>query len=147
MKVVHYTKPFFKLRPINIENAKDRIPIKPQGGLWCSPLDSTWGWVDWCKAEDFDDIEHKQRVILDVDISQFFVIDNVNDMGRLPWFSIYKTIYGIDFERMVKEGMAGIYLTKKGQFETRFTFPKSLYGWDCETVLIMSNECIRSIEV
>lgn len=26
---------------------------KPFGGLWSSPENSTWGWRDWCEAENF----------------------------------------------------------------------------------------------
>ena len=38
---------------------------------------------------------------------------------------------------MVNLGYDAIFLTEKGQHETRFSEP-SLYGWDCECVLVMN---------
>jgi len=31
-----------------------------------------------------------------------------------------------------------IHLTDRGQWATRMTHPKNLYGWDCESVLILN---------
>lgn len=146
MKVVHYTKPFFKLHPITIKNGdgKSGLFIKPHGGLWCSPLESDWGWIDWCKAESYGDIEHEQRVILDLDTSNFVIVDTVKDMqAKLPWVPVFDGLFWtIDFEKMVREGIDGIHLTENGQEATRFTHPISLYGWDCETILILNERAI-----
>jgi len=150
MKAVHYTKPFFSLRPIEIKNGGRRYAelIKPVGGLWCSPLDSDYGWWDWCHGRGSFDIEHDQRVIFDVDMSNFVVIDSVEDMRkRLTWF-LFRDGHSmaIDFEKMVHEGVDGIHLTENGLEETEFTYPESLYGWDCETILILNDRCIKSAE-
>jgi hypothetical protein len=149
MKVVHYTKPLFKLHRIVIKNGdgKTGLYIKPQGGLWCSPLDSAYGWLDWCRQESFGDIDHQQRVIFDVDMTNFLVIDSAEDMeDKLPWYLIHDLFPAIDFEQLVQQGTEGIHLTEKGQFDTRWTHPHSLYGWDCETVLIMTKRCIKGVE-
>ena len=150
MKVVHFSKSFFSLRPIEIKNGdgKDTLFIKPKGGLWCSPLDSNYGWKDWCQAENFGDIKQQQRVIFDVDMSNFVVIDSTKDLEtKLPWIPVVDGYFwAIDFEKMVHEGVDGIHLTDKGQWDTRFTHPKSLYGWDCETIFILNERCIKSVE-
>jgi len=150
MNAVHFTKPFFSLRPIEIKNGGMRYCelIKPLGGLWCSPLDADYGWKDWCQAQSLGDIEHDQRVIFDVDMSNFVVIDNAEDMKtRLPWFLFVDGhSMAIDFEKIVREGVDGIHLTENGLEETKFTYPESLNGWDCETILILNDRCIRSIE-
>lgn len=148
MKVVHYTKPFFKLHPITIKNGdgKTELFIKPHGSLWCAPLDSAYGWIDWCRAESYGDIDHKQRVILDVDTSNFVVIDSVVDMEtKLPWYQIHGLFQAIDFEAMVGQGIDGMHLTEKGQIDTRWSEPRSLYGWDCETILILNERCIKEV--
>ncbi|MDD5513415.1 MAG: hypothetical protein PHD09_06580 [Candidatus Omnitrophica bacterium] len=150
MKVVHYTKPYFNLHPIQITNGdgKTGLFIKPNGGLWCSPFESVNGWVDWCRSESFRDIDSQQRVILEVDTTHFVTIDNAEDMEcKLPWFQIHDMFWAIDFEKMVEQGIEGIHLTVKGQAKTRWTNPKNLYGWDCETVLIMNEKCINSVEI
>lgn len=149
MKVVHYTKPFFKLHPITIKNGDGKTGqfIKPQGGLWCSPLDSAYGWIDWCRDESFDDIDHKQRVIFDIDMTKFLAIDNVEDMeNKLPWYLFHDMFPAIDFEELIQQGTEGIHLTEKGLIDTRWSSLHSLSGWDCETVLIMTKRCILNVE-
>ena len=59
----------------------------------------------------------------------------------MEWGKLYP-----DFEKMVKMGYDAIYLTDKGQMETRFTMP-DLYGWDCECVLVMNPDCVTQVEV
>jgi hypothetical protein len=150
MKVVHYTKPFFKLHPITIKNGdgKTGLFIKPHGGLWCSPLDSAYGWIDWCRGESYGDIDHEQRVILDVDMSNFVVIDSIEDMEtKLIWRQVHGLFGAIDFEAMVQQGIDGIHLTEKGQIDTQWSHPRSLYGWDCETILILNERCIKEVEL
>jgi hypothetical protein len=150
MKVVHYTDKSFKLHPIIIKNGdgKTGLLIKPNGGLWCSPLESENGWIDWCKSESFGNLANQQKVILNIDTNHFAVIDSEQDMERkLPWYQFEGNFWAIDFKKMVEQGIDGIHLTAKGLAETRWTHPKTLYGWDCETILIMNEGCIKSVEV
>ena len=57
--------------------------------------------------------------------------------------SSFKFLIGIDFEKMLSDGIDAIYLTEKGEQETRFESP-GLYGWDCECVLVMNPDCITT---
>lgn len=44
LSIVHYGhKEYYpsKVKPIKNENW-----VKPLGGLWCSPINSNWGWKD-----------------------------------------------------------------------------------------------------
>ena len=38
-------------------------------------------------------------------------------------------------------------IKENGQGATRFTYPRSLYGWDCETILILNARAIREYTV
>jgi len=52
MKLIHYGAREYNpdlVQPITNANTW----CKPYGGLWTSPVDSKWGWKDWCKAEEF----------------------------------------------------------------------------------------------
>jgi len=50
MKLIHYGSTSFDPKKFNpVLNSY----IKPTGGLWTSPIDSEFGWKDWCTAEDF----------------------------------------------------------------------------------------------
>ena len=150
MKVVHYaTDKNFKLKPIEIgEFIKNNLPVKPRGGLWASPIHTKFGWKEWCNSEDFGDVSAKYPVVLDIDMSRIMVIKKASDLDKLPWCKLegLDLLEFIDFGKLIKDGVDGIYLTEKGQWETRFTFPRGLYGWDCESVLVLNERCIRNYE-
>jgi len=112
---------------------------KPKGGLWTSPLDCKWGWKDWCITENFGNIE-KYFVIRFT--GTVFKIDSYQDAMELPWIEQGSTHFLV-FQPLVLMGIDAVYLTENGEDETRFSDPKSLYGWDCETVLVMNPECIN----
>lgn len=151
MKVVHYTKEAsFELRPMTIKNAgTEGIWCKPIGGLWASPLDSKFSWRDWCRAENFRDTGKQVKVILDIDMGNFITIKSEADLSQLPWYHLagLNLMEAIDFEKLAADGIDGIYLTEQGQWATRFSFPRTLYGWDCESILILNERCISHYQV
>lgn len=151
MRVVHYSKDkSFELRPITIKNAgTEGIWCKPIGGLWASPLDSKFGWQDWCQAEKFGDTGKQLRVIIDIDMGNFITINSKADLSQLPWYHLagLNLLEAIDFEKLAADGVDGIYLTEQGQWATRFSYPQSLYGWDCESILILNERCIKDFQI
>lgn len=50
MKLYHYSQSF----NLTLNNLKlsPETPIKPKG-IWLSYDENSWGWKDWCLAEDF----------------------------------------------------------------------------------------------
>lgn len=111
--------------------------VKPDGGLWASPINSKCGWYKWCKEENFGDLTTVFEFKIDGIV---FIIDSLDDAKRLPWIkSDYQTFP--DFEEMVKQGFDAIWLTEDGQWKTRLSTP-DLYGWDCECVLVLNPQSI-----
>ncbi len=146
MKVTHYSRDRdFKVKPISIKN-EGKLPIKPGGGIWGSPTESEEGWRNWCLSEKYD-MKSETEVIMEVDTSKFITIDKSSDLNKLPWYKLgFVDLEAIDFEKLVKDGVEGIHLTDRGQWNTRLTHPRSLYGWDCETVLILNEKAIKNYE-
>ena len=80
------------------------------------------------------------------------VIDGVSDLVRLP---IVRDggIESIDFEAMVRGGIAAIYLTERGQYQTHLApLPHSkgflsLYGWDCECIVVLKPDSIYQVPI
>lgn len=107
--------------------------IKPSGGLWASPVDSRYGWREWCADNSFGDISSSFEFEFDGNV---FVIDDTRAACRLPWIDL-RDSKRPDFERVALLGYDAIWLTEDGERKTRFDEP-SLYGWDCESVLIMN---------
>lgn len=145
-----------------IKNRK--FNIKPEGGMWTSPKKSLYGWIDFCKREDFRlpdgfingfEFQLKPK-------SKVYIIDSFIDLIKVPYKLIdpfYNNIqFGqnfIDYEEMAKEYDA-IWLTVNGQWETRLPEINglmdfdgrsiNLYGWDCESLLILNKDCIINVK-
>ena len=124
-----------------IENSPHRN--KPTGGLWTSPIESTWGWKDWSTCEGWGDLS------LHFDLrfhGTTFKVDNESDMYKLPWCTGSPSSRRlICFESLVSAGYDAMHLTAKGEERTRLTDHMDLYGWDCETVLIFNQESIQAV--
>jgi hypothetical protein len=111
---------------------------KPKGGLWTSPVDSEYGWKDWSEDNQYGDLSIHFDLAFEGTVLE---IDSVEDMNELPWIE-QEFMHFVSFEPLVFMGYDAIHLTNKGQCDTRLTYPKSLYGWDCETVLVMNADAI-----
>lgn len=130
------------------------IPIpsfpKPQnGGLWTSPIDSENNWRKWCERENFNIWKLEKSFRMEVSTKNLLVIDNYYDFNTQMVHSNIMTIdiYGlpsIDWEKLVNQ-YNGIWLTARGEAETRYSYPYNLYGWDCDTVLLFNEKPIIKV--
>lgn len=144
LKLVKYGSDHFDLEKFkSIEDSKPIGWVKPKGGLWTSPVDSKFGWKQWCKAEDFE-YNFKKGFQLNYS-GNTIVIDSLADLDKLHWRSHGEWMHYPVFEPLLAEGWDAIYLTEKGQWETRLTHPRNLYGWDCECVLILNPKSVVEI--
>lgn len=63
---IHFIKPQFihyghtKFNIKKFDNIKNKYGNKPDGGLWLSPVNSKWGWKDWCESERFKECNEKK---------------------------------------------------------------------------------------
>ena len=124
---------------------RNREFVKPEGGLWASPIDSDYGWSGWCRSEEWGDLTTSFTFEF---VGNVFVIDSLWDTQQMPWRNPYKALRleFPDFEQMLQQGIDAIHITVRGERETRFSRTHSLYGRDCESVLVMNPLCIRESE-
>lgn len=141
MKLIHYGCKSFNLdlfKPIENKNW-----VKPTGGMQFSPIESEYGWKEWCESEDFRDCSEDNCLIVELkQDANIFIIDSLADLLKAPLYKPYTILSSkvIDFKRLA-QNYDCIWLTNKGQIETRFSEP-NLYGWDCESVLLMNPNCL-----
>ena len=116
--------------------------IKPKGGLWSSPVRSSFGWKEYCENVNYNLKSLLEFFAFSIEGS-VFVVDTYADMMALPWedYSSTVPIKLPNYEKMVQSGIDAIFLTVEGNFMTRIKFP-SLFGWDCECVLILNPDCV-----
>ena len=123
---------------------------KPKGGLWSSPYnkDTISGWYQFCKEENFVKADNTVGVIFTLkEEARVYTIDSKEDLDNLvnkypnDVLAILKEIAGLNFIAVSKDYDA-IHLTEEGQWKTRNTYPNTLYGWDCETLLVLNFNAI-----
>ena len=130
---------------------------KPWGGLWSSPYISNEkyisDWHRWCINNDFRVDKLSDAVLFNIeDGANIYTIDTLEDLTYLLEYFSQEDRFGLnnfldsrvlDYERLHKDlGLDGIYLTKNGEAETRWSNP-TLYGWDVESLLIFNFDIIK----
>lgn len=137
MELIHYGADKYDPALFRTPHDTERMLNKPSGGLWASPVNSDYGWKEWSDAEQWGDTSC--HFLLGFS-GNALVIDSLADLDQFIW---EPTPYWHKpcFKNVLAEYDA-IYLTQKGEQETRFSLPKSLYGWDCESVLILNKDSI-----
>ena len=116
-----------KLGPIH-PVTNEKAWIKPSsGGLWTSPVESTYNWEQWCKDEDCCIERLSTSFLLEIKTDRICIINSYQDLKEKminPGFMYLKfgRIATIDFERMA-EHYDGIWLTADGEGQTRYTSP------------------------
>ncbi len=158
MKLIHYGAKSYKR---DLFKSISDIPFsnKPDGGLWTSVIGSEYGWKEWCEENSFGKLDSSFELEFEGSVMK---IDSIADMNRLPWINSN----GIDIDFVSFQALCvptfyydAIHLTMLGEERTRFpistmkererskfSLTRSLYGWDCETVLIMNPNSINVLK-
>lgn len=140
-KYIHYGHT--KFEPDRFKEIKNRFFfVKPSGGFWASPVDAKWGWKDWCEAEDFREcnIENSFKFTLK-DTANVIHIHSVDDLEMLPKIGSNVTDQVLlDFEKLCNDGVDAIELHLSDDNELYWV----LYGWDCDSILIMNPDIIET---
>jgi hypothetical protein len=143
---IHYGhKEFNKERFTKVTN--EHCWVKPNGGLWASPVDAKFGWKDWCEAEMFRDCDEDNsfRFTLTED-SNVCHLYSVEDLHKLPRQSNCYIVsnYCIDFEKLIEMGYDAVELHLSDDIETGLGngLYWELYGWDCDSIVILNPDII-----
>lgn len=129
---------------------KNDFFIKPNGGLWASPIDAKYGWKDW--NEDSNYIKCREdncfRFRLK-DNARVCVINKLEDLALLPlnkMMAIYdfmgeREYKFLDFEQIVTLGYDAILENLSN--DNRLYW--ALYGWDCDSLLVFNKDIVEEI--
>ncbi len=130
----------------SFKSIKNRQAKKPIGGLWGSPVNSKYGWKEWCIKEDckVSTLNKNFRFKLSAE-TKLCIINSHADLKKLPYITYNEITHVPDFENLSKK-YGAIYLTEQGHISTSFILPLNLDGWDCECILVMNVDCIIPID-
>lgn len=129
------------------------FPNKPEGGLWASPVDSTYGWKDWCKQEDYAycDEEHSFKFVLAPE-ANVYTIRTEEDYRRFPEIPndpspSRASFYIKDFENWELYGIDAVEVEWfADHYNCLDPIWHSIYGWDCDSIVVLNPDVIIPIE-
>ena len=103
-------------------------------------------WDRFCKEENFDKEDWSKGIIFKLkDNARIYTIDSYEDLtvlvNKYPNEKSIIRTDALDFNK-IAEDYDAIHLTEEGQWATRFSRPNTLYGWDCETLLVLNFNAI-----
>lgn len=152
-----------------VVNLSPGIQGKPVCAFWGSPIDSEYGWKDWCEANEFYGNPNKifspentitwtledDSKILDIesidDLENYFHMDYIKNYQRWPG----EINYNFDFVRILKDGYSAIELHDSAighmfflylRNEEKHQLDMMMNSWDCESIVVLDPDKIKIIE-
>lgn len=140
---IHYGHTKFDreaFRPIH----NRRSFTKPEGGLWASPVDAEFGWKQWCDREEFREcqmnnsftftLSENARVITILSVNGAKVLPQQDNPIGFDWVMP-------DFEKLLEQGWDAVELVLSNDWGLYW----SLYGWDCDSIVILNPDVIVEV--
>jgi len=131
------------------------IPMcnKPDGGLWASPNNSGRSWLNWLEENGYliDPTEFFLFTLSDsAKVYHIYTRADVEALPRQqlpePYHSILKDSIFPDFEALLNSGYDAIefHLSEEPKADKGIGFGLyfSLYGWDCDSLLVLNPQKI-----
>ena len=148
---IHYGAPHFEstlFAPI-----KNMVFFsKPVGGLWASDINSAYGWVDWMEDNDYlgksEIVKHNFKFKLTPE-ARVLTITSKEQLNDLPHIvgedaqingKSFDTWQLLDFEKLAQQYDAIEVILSADRY-----LYFELYGWDCDSILIMNKDVIVEI--
>ena len=136
----NFRKPIFDSKRAMINN-------KPVGGLWASPIDAQYGWVDFCDCNSFHLKTLAKHFIFKLKTdAKIYVIDNEEDLRKistLPDMNYYDVL-GINWELL--KDYDGVFVTDNGRHLKNLNGIKGLEAWDVASICIFNPNVIVPID-
>ena len=140
-KYIHYGHKHFDINLFcPVKNME--VLSKPTGVLWGSRTDAKYGWKEWNDDEQFRECNEENSFTFQLsNTARILTINSSDDLKKLA-----KTYRGffvpccLDFERLSQ---------KYDAIEVNISSDRrlywDLYGWDCDSILVMNPDVIREI--
>lgn len=139
---IHYGHKSFDNKLFD-EIKNERAWVKPIGGLWASNINAKYGWKNWCEEQRFRkcSIDNSFKFKLKED-TKILKIDNSDILKKLPIVNApFRTSWiNLDFEK-IKEKYDAIEVLISADHQLYW----DLYGWDCDSLLVLNKEVIEQI--
>lgn len=142
------------VKPIDVNSRWGKSVNKPHGGLWASPVDSEFGWGDFCNRDAFNLKALSKHFLFKLKKgSNILIIDSADDL-------VHNSIYDrdawkciLDFKKIVRN-YDGIYISDNAASRLRYdiklkgkdVYVSGLATWDVESICIWNSEVIEPLD-
>jgi hypothetical protein len=134
----NFRQPIFNSSRVLINN-------KPVGGLWASPIDAKYGWVDFCDCNAFHLKTLAKHFLFKLKPeSKIYVIDNYDDLKKISTIPDYLGQMCINWELL--QDYDGIFVTDKGRNLRYVKGMRGLDAWDVSSICIFNPSIIIPIK-
>lgn len=144
-KYIHYGGAFDEDKFVPIKNISSFN--KPHGGFWASPVDTQWGWFDWCKSERFCEETLINPFVFELkDGANVLEIKHSSDVPKLPIQNqdeVARIVKPIDYEALLGQGIDAIEFSMAQDYDGLYF---AMYGWDCDSLLVLNPDIIVPTE-
>lgn len=139
-----------RIKQIEVDSKWSKVHNKPHGGLWASPVDSSFSWGDFCNREAFNLKSLNKHFIFKLKPnSKICVIDNINDLIKYSSFDNYLGMHTLYIKKIVSL-FDGLYVSDNAVVELRHIDLKlrlnGLDSWDIESICIWNPDIVEPIE-
>ena len=149
---IHYGHTEFNLD--EVQKSVPSIKSKPDKGIWASPVDTDWGWKDWCESEDWScsDMSVSFRFILtdsakilevhkEEDILDYVITNQDSLQFRRYTHNLTDICDYLDTEKLYSE-FDGIELFLSDNYSMHDGIFNS---WDCDSIVVWNPDVIIPI--
>lgn len=137
---VHYGADHFDRS--KIKKAKNpKFGIKPEHGLWGSPVNSEHSWKQWCEENDFRECREDNYFYFRIRGWQVYEIASKEDLTELPRISsdkAYGRVYP-DAAFLDYEDIAGNSYPYSALDILIKYLDKYLHGFDCDSIVVLDD--------
>lgn len=150
----------FNPNSISIQISGARAYInKPDCAFWGSPINSEFGWKEWCKSEEFGDYDWNNPIIWKLEPNTSILEINWEDIisqdSILEKYTCcpYKNLglnfmlreRALDFFKLLEDGISAVHLTD-GSIGHRFLadnpYEMMFNSWDCDSIVVLDKDKI-----
>lgn len=139
MKYIHYGSNCFDPSKF-VEIKNEKYFNKPRGELWASNIESEFGWKNWCEREEFCTYSLDNSFVFELSTNaRVYEINTKEDIEKMPLQSeqFSTMLKAIDFEALSND-----YDVIKFNYDKNPSLYWDLYGWDCDSILVLNKEVI-----
>ena len=137
---IHYGSKVFN-REIGFPVRNRHGHNKPFGGLWASATDAKCGWKQWCEREEFKRCDEGNAFRFTLkESARVLVLNSEDKVKELPnWTSNYEYlgVKCIDWAKVAKD-----YDVVDYQVSKDYGLHTTLYGWDCDSILVLNPDVV-----